>query len=68
MSPTVAKAGQIESVERRYHGWSGKLGVVVLLGGLALAFSPAFLEVLVRSALIRYLAVAHFGRGRGAYA
>ncbi|WP_442482413.1 hypothetical protein [Aeoliella sp. SH292] len=38
MNPTVAKAGQMESVERRYHGWSGKLGVVLLLGGLALAF------------------------------
>lgn len=28
-------------------------------------FSPAFLADLVRGALLRYLAVAHFGRGRG---
>jgi len=32
------------------------------------AWSPAFLDGLVRSALLRYLAVAHYGRGRGAYA
>jgi hypothetical protein len=32
------------------------------------AWSPSFLDGLVRSALLRYLAVAHFGRGRGAYA
>ena len=32
------------------------------------AWSPAFLNGLVRSALLRYLAVAHFGRGRGAWA
>lgn len=30
-------------------------------------WSAAFLDSLVRSALLRYLAVAHFGRGRGAY-
>ncbi|MCU0950906.1 MAG: DUF3482 domain-containing protein [Burkholderiaceae bacterium] len=30
-------------------------------------FSPAFLDGLVRSAALRYLAVAHFGRGRGQY-
>src|SRR5690606_21018674 len=34
----------------------------------SVAWSPAFLNGLVRSALLRYLAVAHFGRGRGAYA
>lgn len=34
----------------------------------SVAWSPAFLDGLVRSALLRYLAVAHFGRGRGAYA
>ncbi|MBK6981882.1 MAG: DUF3482 domain-containing protein [Betaproteobacteria bacterium] len=32
------------------------------------AWSPAFLDGLVRAGLLRYLAVAHFGRGRGAYA
>lgn len=32
------------------------------------AWSPAFVNGLVRSALLRYLAVAHFGRGRGAWA
>jgi hypothetical protein len=30
-------------------------------------FSPAFLHGLARSAALRYLAVAHFGRGRGQY-
>jgi GTPase Era involved in 16S rRNA processing len=34
----------------------------------SVAWSPAFLDGLVRSALLRYLAVAHFGRGRGAWA
>ncbi|MGH8662652.1 MAG: DUF3482 domain-containing protein, partial [Burkholderiales bacterium] len=34
----------------------------------SVAWSPSFLDGLVRSALLRYLAVAHFGRGRGAYA
>lgn len=34
----------------------------------SVAWSPAFLDGLVRSALLRYLAVAHYGRGRGAYA
>jgi len=32
------------------------------------AWSPAFMDALLRSALLRYLAVAHFGRGRGDYA
>jgi hypothetical protein len=32
------------------------------------AWTASFLDGLVRSALLRYLAVAHFGRGRGAYA
>lgn len=30
-------------------------------------FAPAFVDGLVRSAVLRYLAVAHFGRGRGQY-
>lgn len=30
-------------------------------------FAPAFLDGLVRSSVLRYLAVAHFGRGRGQY-
>jgi hypothetical protein len=30
-------------------------------------FSPAFLDGLARSAVLRYLAVAHYGRGRGRY-
>lgn len=34
----------------------------------SVAWSLTFLDGLVRSALLRYLAVAHFGRGRGAYA
>jgi hypothetical protein len=34
----------------------------------SVAWSASFLDALVRSALLRYLAVAHFGRGRGAYA
>ncbi len=34
----------------------------------AVTWSPSFLDASVRSALLRYLAVAHFGRGRGAYA
>ncbi|TAK54255.1 MAG: DUF3482 domain-containing protein [Gammaproteobacteria bacterium] len=34
----------------------------------SVAWSPAFLDGLVRSALLRYLVVAHYGRGRGAYA
>lgn len=34
----------------------------------SVAWSSAFLDGLVRSALLRYLAVAHYGRGRGAYA
>ena len=33
-----------------------------------LGWSVAFLERLVAQALLRYLAVAHFGRGRGAFA
>ena len=33
----------------------------------SVAWSGAFLDTLVRSALLRYMAVAHFGRGRGAY-
>lgn len=32
------------------------------------AWSAEFLDALVRSALLRYLAVAHFGRGRGEFA
>lgn len=31
------------------------------------AWSPGFVDRLVRAALLRYLAVAHFGRGRGEY-
>jgi hypothetical protein len=31
------------------------------------SWSPAVLDELARQALLRYLAVAHFGRGRGAY-
>ena len=34
----------------------------------SVGWSPQFLNGLVRSALLRYLAVAHFGRGRGDYA
>lgn len=34
----------------------------------SVAWSSAFLDGLVRAALLRYLTVAHFGRGRGAYA
>jgi hypothetical protein len=33
----------------------------------AVAFAPAFLHDLARQTLLRYLAVAHFGRGRGGY-
>lgn len=33
----------------------------------AVSWSPIFLDGLTRSALLRYLAVAHFGRGRGKY-
>jgi hypothetical protein len=33
-----------------------------------LRFSDAFLDRLLESAVLRYLAVAHFGRGRGQYA
>ncbi|MDY7095542.1 MAG: DUF3482 domain-containing protein, partial [Acidobacteriota bacterium] len=41
---------------------------LVKLGGQpAVSWSPAFLDELARQALLRYLAVAHFGRGRGAY-
>ena len=36
--------------------------------GTFVAWNPAFLDGLARSALLRYLAVAHFGRGRGDYA
>ena len=32
-----------------------------------LRFAPEFLDRLVESAVLRYLAVAHFGRGRGQY-
>ena len=35
--------------------------------GASVAWSPEYLDGFVRSALMRYLAVAHFGRGRGAY-
>jgi hypothetical protein len=34
----------------------------------SVAWTPEFLNGVVRAALLRYLAVAHFGRGRGAYA
>ena len=34
-------------------------------GAAALRWSPGFLHDLVKAALLRYLAVAHFGRGRG---
>jgi hypothetical protein len=33
-----------------------------------LRFAPEFLDRLLESAVLRYLAVAHFGRGRGQYA
>ncbi|MDP9412828.1 MAG: DUF3482 domain-containing protein, partial [Pseudomonadota bacterium] len=33
----------------------------------AVRWSEDFFECLIRSALLRYLAVAHFGRGRGDY-
>ncbi len=57
-------------------------GILGALGGSALArgyrlvggmeepsvrWSPQFLDLLVRQAVLRYLAVAHFGRGRGDY-
>ncbi len=35
--------------------------------GPAVDWSPAFLAELTEQALLRYLAVAHFGRGRGAF-
>ncbi len=34
-------------------------------GAASLRWSPGFLHDLVKAALLRYLAVAHFGRGRG---
>jgi hypothetical protein len=58
-------------------------GILGALGGSALArgyrlvagdrqptvaWSPEFLDMLFRQAMLRYLAVAHFGRGRGGYA
>ncbi len=36
-------------------------------GEPVVAWSPAFIERLVRDGLLRYLAVAHFGRGAGAF-
>ncbi len=36
-------------------------------GGAALRWDDAFLVGLVNAALLRYLAVAHYGRGRGGY-
>lgn len=36
--------------------------------GAAVSWSDGFFEGLVRAELLRYLAVAHFGRGRGDYA
>jgi hypothetical protein len=33
----------------------------------AVSWSPAFLNELVKQTVLRYLAVAHFGRGRGGY-
>ncbi|HET9024530.1 MAG TPA: DUF3482 domain-containing protein, partial [Burkholderiaceae bacterium] len=44
-------------------------GVNVLRGAerLAVKWSDEFLDGLVRSSVLRYLAVAHFGRGRGRY-
>jgi hypothetical protein len=41
-----------------------------MVGGVkapSVSWSPHFLDRLVRQALLRYLAVAHFGRGRGDY-
>ena len=57
-------------------------GILGALGGAALAhgyrmvggreepsvtWAPQFLDQLSRQVLLRYLAVAHFGRGRGPY-
>jgi hypothetical protein len=33
----------------------------------SITWAPRFLDQLTRQALLRYLAVAHFGRGRGPY-
>jgi hypothetical protein len=49
-------------------GGAGLARTVDLVGGRrdpSVAWSPAFLEELFRQALLRYVAVAHFGRGRG---
>lgn len=40
-------------------------GINVLRGEPDVRWSEAFLDGLVRSSVLRYLAVAHFGRGRG---
>ena len=58
-------------------GLLGALGALGLARGVnkvrgvevpTFAWSPAALDALVRSALLGYLAVAHFGRGRGDWA
>ncbi|MCB1055158.1 MAG: DUF3482 domain-containing protein [Acidobacteria bacterium] len=41
--------------------------MVKLRGEPAVSWSPAFLDELARQVLLRYLAVAHFGRGRGRF-
>lgn len=48
------------SVARGINTWRGD-------GPPTVRWSDEFLDGLVRSALLRYLAIAHFGRGRGRY-
>lgn len=45
MNSSDPGTGKLQPLERRYHGWSGKLGVGLLLGGLAMAFALVSLVV-----------------------
>jgi hypothetical protein len=48
-------------------GLSRAVELVKLAGEPAVSWSPPFLDQLTRQALLRYLTVAHFGRGRGEF-
>lgn len=49
-------------------GWARGHNLVRGLDARSVGWKPEFLDGLTRAAMLRYLAVAHFGRGRGTFA
>jgi hypothetical protein len=63
-------SGMIVGAIAGMFGGAGLVKTVEAIGGKrapSVAWKPDFLDGLFREALLRYVAVAHFGRGRGAF-